>query len=128
MSTVNLWGVLPEPVGSRPPVTILREQAAFLGNATNNILVGEVTRVTSTRRWPFRYDFDIRAAALDDYIYSVLSIQHGVEMYPVELNDTEGKKECNNEEEYLYAIADVLSSERVRKAISSLLTLSKEGA
>jgi hypothetical protein len=124
MSTQNLWGELPGPAEVTPPVTILREQASVLGKATNNVLVGQVSKVTA-RQWAFQYDLDIRAAALDDYIYEVLSVRHNVEMYPLEVIDSGKAKVCSDEKAYTAALQEILSSNRVRKVISSLLSLSK---
>lgn len=76
MVTKNLWGELPDAADIRSPVTILREQASLLTQMTNGTLQGEVYLENSGGR--FSSTLYILAPALDDYRYSVLSVQYPV--------------------------------------------------
>ena len=56
----NLWPPLP-PVGEKPPMVILREQASQLGTRTNGLVIAEVrTRAAGEE---FVHSFDLVAPA-----------------------------------------------------------------
>jgi hypothetical protein len=130
MSTENLWGSIPTAEEVKPPVTILREQAAFLGELTNKILLADV----SVKRDGTKLNFSLRiiAPALDSYTYVVLTAAHSLHIYPVTVTDRtnlEGGKypvhECENESQYKEALRSILTSERLHRVITSLLIQSK---
>lgn len=83
MATQDLWGELPLAEEVRSPLTILKEQAALLGQKTNNLLQGHVNFHRSTIDPQFTADFDIEAPLLDSYFYHVLTIRYPVTLYPV---------------------------------------------
>lgn len=87
----DLWPSFPTS-GPKAPVTILREQASFLGQKTGNLVEAEVSGesrniVDETRKHPgmFLYDFVIVAPALGGYRYRLFQIAHDVSLYPVEI-------------------------------------------
>jgi hypothetical protein len=125
MITENLWGELPEIEKTRTPYNILEEQAELLGKMTKHELVGNVERHTkrgnSLEDKSFVLDFLIVAPSLD-YTYSLFSVFHGVTMYPLRISSTKNKTyHCKNEEEYLTALKEILSSENTKKLINGLL-------
>jgi hypothetical protein len=95
----NLWPSL-NIVPQRTPLSILKEQAAMLGQQTQNLVTAEVmelrpmewkngetlpqktftTPVTSR----FNYAFYLVAPALQFYRYLLFSISHPIELYPVQ--------------------------------------------
>jgi hypothetical protein len=126
MSARNLWGTLPDAEGVKPPVTILREQAGVLARATNNVLLGRVSMV-QFGGGGFAYELDIVAPALTGYVYTVLDIEHRVSFYPVIVKADGDAFKCNDEQEFIDTLGRILSSEKVHKVISSLLSLSRAG-
>lgn len=71
---------------SSSAITILREQAIMLGNATNNILKGEVRGKKESPSGKMIFDFYILAPLLQNYRYKLLQLQIDmVNLYPVEL-------------------------------------------
>lgn len=118
----------------RPPVTILKEQAALLGQKKQNIVEALVQRkgsyaIEGAER-SFYYDFYIRSTPLN-YAYKVFSISHGIEMYPVEFDIDEdilpGQPRCvaNSEDELIKILAQILRSEKIKKVISAVYAQAK---
>ena len=124
----NLWGELPLAIITRTPVVILREQANQLTELTNGLLEGEVTTHKVSGEKPFFCQLSIVAPALDGYRALVAYIMHSVTLYPVTLVDEinpVGFYECKDEDTFIAAIGEVLSSPGVHKLISALLSQSK---
>ena len=124
----NLWGELPLAIITRTPVVILREQANQLTELTNGLLEGEVTTHELSGEKPFFYKLNIVAPALDGYRALVAFIMHSITLYPVILVDEINPNksyECKDEDVFIAAIGEVLSSPGVHKLISALLSQSK---
>jgi hypothetical protein len=83
MTTSSLWPTDIRTNVTRP-VTILREQAELLGEATGGRLAGEVTTVTGEADFVV-HRLDIVAPRLDEYRHRVLITTHRAEYYPVVL-------------------------------------------
>jgi hypothetical protein len=112
----DLWGEIGTTV-TRSPVSILREQAALLGSKTNNFVEARVD--TSTFRDTFIHAFNIVVPALD-YTYQLFSVQHGVDMYPIEVPSPHTT--LNSEDVFQQWLHDKLSSPETRKIIQNLLS------
>jgi riboflavin biosynthesis pyrimidine reductase len=125
MPTENLWGDIPTSSDIKPPVTILREQATILSEATNKILIGDVTVSKDGPQVTSR--LFIEAPALDNYVYVVLSVKHDIMLYPLKVVDvaTGVLYQCEDEEQYRAALKLILSSPRVHKVVASLIAQSK---
>lgn len=151
----DLWPPIEQPQIT-PPVAILREQAAALGRKTTNLLEGRVDTtlvenlyahlvpsakavfrgdreaVTPTKR--LRHRFSIVAPALDDYIYELFWIEHGVDPYPVTAPNLETVKNgphelmLEKEGDLVEYIRKVLNSERTMRIVGSLLAQVKATA
>jgi hypothetical protein len=107
-----------------PPVAVLREQAALLGKKTNHLLEGRVvTRTTGSGG--FVHSFYIVAPTLDDYTYKLFEIEHGANQYPVDAPRPEPpvylKVALASEQELLDYIREILSSDRTKRVVGSLL-------
>lgn len=124
MSTKSLWGELPPAANIRTPVSILREQATVLAEATRGVLAGEVAQLQTANNDEFVHVLMIVAPALNNYRYRVLTIAHHVTLYPVVLHDGEATIECADEADFITDLEAVLSSQRVHKAIGALLAQS----
>ncbi len=128
MQTESLWGEIPITLDVKPPVIILKEQAAILSEKTGGRLRGEVDLSHSAGK--IRLDMFIVAPSLDDYEWGVLTVWHPLDLYPLQVAPGSGQKpvDCQTEEEFVQALKDVLSSRSVGRAISSLLAQSQERA
>ena len=125
MNDEILWGQIPKTGNLRTPITILREQAGLLGEATNNILQGDVS--VSRAGEDFLLTLVIIAPSLDNYRYAILTVHHKMTLYPllVERLITGGSVQCNNEDSFKTTLKDILSSPRVHLVIDSLLSQSQ---
>jgi len=123
MSSKNLWGDLSDLETVRTPQAILHEQAGYLTEATESALVGkvEVRNIVSS---DFCYDLDVLVPALNNYTYTILTISHSVNLYPVRVHaGAKGiSSRCENEEEFEETVAQILSSKEVKRILSRLLS------
>ena len=67
----------------RAPVHLLKEQAALLGQQTNNFVTGDVKRALIGDD-EFGFVFRIRSNILQ-YEYELFRVWHGVSLYPLEI-------------------------------------------
>jgi hypothetical protein len=133
MATQDLWGDLSLEENIRTPVTILREQAALLGQKTNNILEGEVSveRAAPKPHEQFLASFFIVAPLLNKYRYQLLSVQYPlVKMYPLVIfdynsEDSPEKIACEDEASFVQALGRIFIQPEVKKVLSSLISQSR---
>ena len=119
----------------RTPVSILRAQAAALGRHTSNILEGEITTRPDEER--FYHSFDIVVPLFGGYRYRLLTIAHGVMLYPIQV--VYGALEVNvpsagewafqlySESEFVSWLRQKFSSEETQKLLSSLRAQATQG-
>lgn len=125
MSTAkSMWGDLSDLETVRTPKAILVEQAIFLTKATSNVLVGDVKDVSAPLTKEFVYDFNIVVPALNNYIYTVLRIEHEIDFYPLMLRcgDFDNGEICGNEQAFCGAVEAILSSTELKRIISRLVS------
>jgi hypothetical protein len=113
----DLWGDL-APVEVRPPVALLREQAAVLGTKTKNLIQAKV--VTDATLGEIRHRFILVVPALGNYSYQMFRIEHDVNLYPVTI-ETEPPIMLATERDFMDWLRDTLSSEHTKKILANLL-------
>ena len=144
----DLWPEDIDVTDELPPVSILKEQAALLGQRTKNLVEGRVRggisdyartqfhyRGSDYPRTQFHYTFELVAPALENYRYELFSISHDVDIYPLivewdspdnaMLSQVAGERGIENEEQFIGALEIIFSSDRTRKVISSLISQSR---
>ncbi|MCB0061232.1 MAG: hypothetical protein KDE19_03925 [Caldilineaceae bacterium] len=141
IKTIDLW---PEDIATkrvRAPITILREQAALLGQKTGNLVQGDVTSNQHSSKDYFAYRFYIEAPTLDNYSYKLFSIYHHIDFYPLEINTEQdivqevsnelkvGQDEAGeltifveDEEEFIKALGLIFRAEKTMRVITALLS------
>jgi hypothetical protein len=78
----NLWPTI-EQKAIRAPITILREQANYLGQQTSNIILGEVKSQQDSKYGLVHY-FYLVAPALGQYRYLLMRVAHSAtSIYPL---------------------------------------------
>ena len=122
MTVNNLWGDLSEVERVVTPKEILLEQANVLTQATKGVLVGQVSN--NNKSDGFSYDLEVCVPALNNYTYTILTVQHQIELYPLRIITNGGGRymNCASEEEFTSALMNVLSSKEVKRVLSSLLS------
>ena len=113
------------------PISILRAQAARIGEKTKNLVEGEVhSRAEGQRLLHMLY---LKAPALDNYRYHLLTVvQLQYKLYPVGILDEYepslqkyiAQEECENEEAFVERLRGILSSDRTKYVIESLIAQS----
>jgi hypothetical protein len=135
---VDLWPKDLEEItktASTAPLTLLKEQASVLARRTNGLLQGNVESYSRSvyGKTLFAHSFEITAPALEGYRYSLFSIEHDVEMYPVKFKledaitselwpDKGGDVEASSEDEFIECLGRIFNSKKSRKVIGALLS------
>jgi hypothetical protein len=125
-------------------VALLKEQAALLGQKTQNLVTARVgvSRFSSNEN-EFAFEFVLQAPALGDYSYVLFAILYGIEIYPVEFFvareffkerppgirvDESGpdlEVTAENEEQLITVLRLILQSERTRQIVQGILAQSQ---
>ena len=146
----NLW---PDDIAevladTKSPVAILREQAALLGQSTQNLVKAKVaegqlaplpeglSRVIGISgqsllmKPNFVYDFFITAPPLGAYRYKAFTIEYGIDLYPVRIEADEDVQVeitsksfllAESETEFVEILGEIFATEKMRRVISTLL-------
>ena len=122
-AAIDLWPAIEgDPV--RTPLSILREQASLLGPKTQHLVEAEVS--TTSNRDNLVHEFYVVAPALDHYRYHLLTVAHGIELYPLEMWPPRGDPaEADDEDAFLKRLGSFLASEHTRNVVRSLYSQSQ---
>lgn len=118
----SFWA-LPDAADIRTPLSILREQAAALTEATKGVLVGlaEARPNGIGNGQKLNVTLDVTVPGLNGYRYRILSYQQPIEMYPGQIVVVDGDWHgIANEDEFVAEVKSVLSSDRVKTILASL--------
>ncbi len=120
----NLW---PTDFGQEqmlPPVAILRQQGAALGERTKNLVVGRVE--TTGNPQGFRHQFLLFCPPLA-YQVEIFNVIHSLDFYPATITQ-HGKEPivAKDQQDFSNKLAQVFSSDEIKKIIRSLLAQSKQ--
>ena len=97
----------------------MSEQAALLGEKTQNLVVAEVASraVVSI----FYHNFNLVAPALEGYRYNLFTLQHTIDLYPVTFMAFGSVLTIQSQEELIERLREALSDERTTNVIKSLI-------
>ena len=133
-SKVSLWPAdLYIPPAQTPPVTILREQAALLGQQTHNLLEGEVITANAGEARMI-HAFEVRAMTLNGYTYTLFYVAHGIELYPVTFHQSFAAAKAqaapsaiaNSEEEFNEELRRLFASDAIRRTLGAMMPQSEK--
>lgn len=126
---LDLW---PDDIGHSDivaPVTIMRQQASFLGRKTQNIIEGDVVTKFNQDNENFVHYFFLVAPALQDYRYKLFTIRHEISFYPLFLHSerTDNKEvTVPNQDVFLKVLMKEFNSEKTRSVIESMVAQSEK--
>lgn len=108
------------------PVSILREQAALLGEKTSNLVQAEVK--TSSDGPRVMHAFFLIAPAMDRYRYRLLYVTHNIELYPLTISFEAANSQIvvKSQDEFIEQLGKLLSSEKTQNIVKSLIVQSQE--
>jgi hypothetical protein len=131
--TESFW-TIPDTTNLRTPVTILKEQAEAVTQATNGVLNGEIRAYSrnSLERADFKSgtQLAITVPFLKDYSVILLNYDHNITMYPGVIKDNFGNNSfiINNELEFVNSLKDIFSSEKTKMILANLLSQANAAA
>jgi hypothetical protein len=104
------------------PVTILKEQAARLGERTKNLVEAKV--FTTAKSQGFHHALYLLVPTLGSYRYELLSVYHSPSNFPIKVFDStvDGQIEVLTLDEFKAILREILSSDRVRRIINNLIS------
>jgi hypothetical protein len=100
------------------PVSILREQAALLGDKTKQLVTGEVQTTTTGNL--FVHSFYVAAPTLN-YRYELFRVQHPAAFYPLVLAQGQSTSQLKSEEEFKNKLKEVFASPHTLNVVHSIL-------
>jgi len=118
-SIPDLW---PQDIGEaslQTPVTILRQEAALLGEKTNQLVTAEVT--TQSQGQTFLHSFVIVAPALDNYKYELFKVQHGISFYPMTVIVQGGGNNIGSQAQFIEILRMIFTSPNTKNIVQSLI-------
>jgi hypothetical protein len=117
----DLWGDIPE-VLELMPRDMMREQATYLEQKTKGLLTAEITIDSDKGSFEQTQTFYLVVPTMH-YQYELFSIfqKDVVKIYPVRFRLDKHIVEVHNEAEFLSCLQDILSSDRTKKIVGSLL-------
>jgi hypothetical protein len=122
----DLWGNLDVNISMQVPLTILKEQAAFLANRTSGLLEGNI-EVETADDGQMQLDFWLIAPALSYYKTLLLRVKHPAAIYPLAIARA-GEwnwKQSNTEQEFTSNLEKILQSPETQKIVRALVAQSK---
>jgi hypothetical protein len=107
------------------PKALMVEQANFFNEMTKNVLVAKVRTRTAFEGTIslFYHEFDISVPSLGNYTFTLFTVKHGIDLFPVEIyfdlnGDNMGEFEAS---EFDAALKSILTNKRTVDAINGLL-------
>jgi len=118
--------LLPDDFGTettiQPPLLILREQAGHLSRRTGGLVLGTVE--TSKFGNNLLHQFRLVVPSLDDYVYDLFGVEHGVFLYPLNLNSgivgVQDRRNLQSPEMFENALRELFGLAEVKKVVSAL--------
>jgi len=110
----------------RTPKMILDEQAMALGPKTKHVVEARV-RTSSDEEGDLHHYFQLVCRDLSNYHYTLFSIWHSLELYPVH-SEEDPKKELKDEQELRAYLKSVLQSPRTLKLVRALVAQTRSSS
>lgn len=100
------------------PVSILKQQAALLGEKTRQLVTGEVT--TQTVGSMFVHFFYIVAPTLN-YRYELFQVNHGINFFPIVVIHLKQTARIESEAAFVDKLKEILSAKHTLNLVHSLM-------
>ena len=100
------------------PVSILKQQAALLGEKTRQLVKGEV--VTQTTGNLFVHYFYIAAPTLS-YKFELFTLSHGINFYPLVMKSLNNTIPLNSESEFKEKLKEIFAAPHTLNVVHSIL-------
>jgi hypothetical protein len=122
--TADFW---PDDIGEsdlRTPASLLREQAAALGEKTRNVVTAEVH--SESDRDTFVQALYLTAPTIN-YRYQLLLVRHPLMLYPLEAKESRSLSwaTLNTEDEFVQWLKSILATDNTKRVIRALIAQSQ---
>ncbi len=130
--TENMWGKIEELEAVILPLVYLREQAEILSEMTGRVVLGKIltgeAKTKESSKGNFVCYLETVIPSLNNYSTVIVRVEYPITIYPLKMIDMIGSKNytCSSEEEFIGDLKTILSSEKVRNALSVLYAQGKE--
>lgn len=143
----NLWPTIEDDDQESPPVDILKEQADYIKDLTENLIqarvdnvskIGKVVKDAIASEIPvnFAYLFSINSPYVNNYKRNLFYIFYDITFYPLylyttlEINDFSDEEyiEINNEQEFINLLKQIFNNDDVKLTIKNLKKIAKKEA
>ena len=113
----------PENIGKTnlvTPVTLLKEEASYLGPKTKQLVTAEVT--TSTQPdGRFLHNFMLVVPGLSNYKYSLFQVAHPITLYPAQVYWQNVGIGVATQENLVQKLQEIIASDSTKKIVEALL-------
>jgi hypothetical protein len=129
----DFWPAIDDTEDLNSPVVLLRKQADILTTKSGHRLRGRVSTSTINVTGPaanalgaehyspaFAHTFYIEVPSLDDYSYSLFTILHGIDPYPVAHQDTNNVQGFLDAGQFTAWLRETLSSDKTKRILKTL--------
>jgi hypothetical protein len=125
VTEVDLWPKARFETDAITPVSVLRKQAALLGEKTQQLVTADVS--TFVDRDSVTHRFRLVVPALDNYKYELFHLTHRIDkLYPLNgYVDNRSVPDIADETAFVQFLKEVLSSESTLRKIDSLMAQAK---
>jgi len=121
---MDLWPKAKFETDLVTPVSILRRQAALLGEKTRQLVTADVS--TDAERGAVTHYFRLVVPALDNYKYELFHMNHRVdELYPVTTYFENRIWKITDQSAFIEWLKSALSSESTLRKVDSLMAQAK---
>lgn len=102
------------------PVTLLKQEAAYLGPKTKQLVTAEV--VTNTLGdGRFHHVFSLVVPGLNNYKYGLFQVTHSITLYPVLVSWFNQNSSLINQEQLINKLKELIGSETTKNIVEALL-------
>jgi len=107
------------------PVAMMREQAALLGDKTNQQVTANVQSLGGAPT-QLNWSFQLVSPALGNYRYELFRVTHPLALYPATVGwEGHPTMSIDSEEAFRVALKQILGSDQTKKIVQALLAQAK---
>lgn len=119
----NLWpdDINVDEAVIKTPSHILRQQASLLGQKTRNLVKARVYHKQEGENFSYRLEL---VGNIIEYDCTLLTISHGIEIYPVEIKAKELVEKVENENQFIETLREILNLASTKKLIRAIIAQS----
>lgn len=120
-SQEDFWPDLSDTGNIPTPVSLMRAQAALLGQKTNQQVTANVQSL-GVSPGAFAWSFQLYSSALGPYRYELFRVNHPIQLYPATfIWENHPLKIVNSETDFKDYLKEIIGSDQTKKLLQSLL-------